>query len=303
VPEWLLLTTVTLFIMQGAANFWERTRHPCIASGVQWHSSEDQPALHRQDRKLLLFYFTDGSKSCLELEKTAFQNRQFVELVRQNFLPIEVRDTQREAGKNAFSVTSLEGKYHVSVFPMLEVALPGGELAYSVFGARSSFSTIQQLRKAIREASYTCGKVALKAGRDQEATESFRTYLDAAGWRDRQCQYAAIFGCIAYAENHQFDAARSLAIEATQRLTTHDWPYPALQFFAGQLTNEQFKESTEQEQGKLTEANYYLGAYLCALDKVKQGKELLEWVSTTGRRDYEEYDLAIAKLQRMKAAH
>jgi len=159
------------------------------------------------------------------------------------------------------------------------------------------------LKKALNRANYTRGKAALNAGKDEEAISSFRKYLTDQDWGESQSRYAAIFSCIAYAEQQKFDEMRDFASEATKRIAKHEWPYPAVQFFAGQITADELLDKTEQEKGRLTEAKYYLGAYQCAKGNTKEGKELLEWVAKQGQRDYEEYELTQSRLQRLKSAH
>jgi thiol-disulfide isomerase/thioredoxin len=303
VPAWLLLVTVTLVVAQSAIAFVEIPNRARQAPGVSWISPEEFK-VDKDSPKLLLYYFSaDWCEGCHKLEATAFKNKKFVDLVDREFIPVNVIDKHKETGKNSFAVQALEGKYNVIVFPTMVVALPSGERAYTSVGANSSWQTIKELKKALNRANYTRGKTALNAGKDQEAIASFQKYLTDEGWGENQSRYAAIFSCVAYAEQQKFDEMREFAVEATKQISKHEWPYAAVRFFAGQITADELLEKTDQEKGKLTEAKYYLGAYQCAKGNIKEGKELLEWVSKQGQRDYEEYELSLSRLQRLKSSH
>ena len=303
VPAWLLLLTITLLVAQGAIAFVEIPKRAGQPPGVSWISPEEFTA-DRNNPKLLLYYFSaDWCEGCHKLEATAFKNKQFVDLVNREFIPINVIDRHKETGQNTFAVKALEGKYNVIVFPTMVVALPSGERAYTSVGANSSWQTIKELKKALNRANYTRGKTALNAGKDQEAISSFRRYLTNEGWGETQSRYAAVFTCVAYAEQQKFDEMREFAVQASQQISKHEWPYTAVRFFAGEIKADELLDQTEQEKGKLTEAKYYLGAYLCAQGNIKEGKELLEWVAKQGQRDYEEYELTLSRLQRLKSGH
>lgn len=304
VPEWLLLITVMLVVVQAAVAVFEIPRRASTAPAINWIAPESVKQSVGDEAKLLLYYFcADWCEGCHKLEDTAFKNKVFVSLLDREFVPVKVVDKHKETGKNSFVVAQLEGKYNVIAFPTLVVALPSGERAYAFVGAHSSLQAIRELKQAINRANYTRGKAALEAGRYKEAAAAFRTYLDDQNWKESQCRYAAVFCCISYAEQQQFDAMQKLAAQAVTHLGKQDWPMPALRFFAGEITAEQLKEMTDQEKGRLTEVNYYLGAYQCAKGNTKEARELLEWVAKNGKRDYEEYDLGMSRLQRLKASH
>jgi thiol-disulfide isomerase/thioredoxin len=300
VPNWLVLLTISLLVTQAAIAFVEIPNRAHETLGISWISPESLDSM-KDNSKLRLYYFcADWCEGCHKLDATAFKNKLFIDLVNHEFIPVKIIDKQKEAGKNSFTVQELEGKYNVIAFPTIVVALPSGERAYTFVGAHSSWQAIKELKQALNRANYTRGKTALETGKDEAAISAFRTFLADQGWRDSKSTYAAIFCCVSYAEEQKFEDMRNFAEEALRRINKHDWPYPVLRFFAGQITADELKEMTEQEKGKLTEANYYLGAYLCAKGNVKEGRELLEWVSKKGQRDYEEYEMALGRLQRLK---
>jgi thiol:disulfide interchange protein len=102
------------------------------------------------DKKLLLCEFSaDWSDPCKKMESTSLNNPQIRELIAQHFMPLRIRDTQKENGSNPPTVTDLYKKYRIFAFPTLVVVDEEGEQVASLIGNCSSLSTYRFLSHAL----------------------------------------------------------------------------------------------------------------------------------------------------------
>jgi thiol:disulfide interchange protein len=94
---------------------------------VRWRTLEAGLAEARASGRPVLYDFTaDWCPPCRLMQREVFADPRAAALLERRFVPVRVLDRQREEGRNAAWVDSLQSRYRVSSFPTLVVTGPGG---------------------------------------------------------------------------------------------------------------------------------------------------------------------------------
>lgn len=153
------------------------------------------------------------------------------------------------------------------------------------------------------------------AGRYDAALKDFQTALKGSNWTGNETPYAVIFGMFASRLGSNKKEASVLLDTAVKRLSipieidkraknaqvADAWPTPAIQYFHGDITQEKFLRSAQGNNGKMTEAQCYLGIANLLNGEKQLATKHLQWVSENGRKDYVEYEIAHELLKKLSS--
>lgn len=147
---------------------------------------------------------------------------------------------------------------------------------------------------------YTRAQFALGLGRNELAVRDINQYLTLAGWADESAPYAAFIGAIAHWRLSQPAEADALLASASRATSPKSWTATVVQYLQGHLNDEAFLDRA-RDNGQRTEAHAYIGVRLLLAGRKDEARKHLVWVKTQGDRNYTEYGLALAELERLDA--
>lgn len=165
--------------------------------------------------------------------------------------------------------------------------------------AIKDFDTVLGMKPSAPNALY--GKIMCYYMQEDFAkcVDATRTYMNKAGWKDDSAPYAMILGVLAAKGQHKMDAANEFLTTTYQKITQKDWPAPVFKYLDGELTADAlFKLAVDKD--KMTEARGYVALDLLNQKKTAEAVPLLIWVKEHGNVAFNEYDLAVNALNRMK---
>lgn len=143
----------------------------------------------------------------------------------------------------------------------------------------------------------------LQMGRGNGAAFDARTFIKILGWRDDSAPYLALAAYFGHRQKgRDADAAKFLAEAAAKTdPAAAAWPRTIFKYLAGELTVEELlKQSTDTD--KLTESHTYIGLDLSLKGRREDALPHLRWVRANGNRNFVEYPLAVAEVERIETA-
>ena len=124
-PSWLLLVAAALLLARVGWGVWESYNPPKRAEKVAWVEFEQAEALARASGKPILYDFTaEWCPPCNAMKSELFSDEKHARAIARVLVPVRVLDRQREEGRNAAWVDSLQRAYAVDGFPTLVVYSP-----------------------------------------------------------------------------------------------------------------------------------------------------------------------------------
>ena len=141
----------------------------------------------------------------------------------------------------------------------------------------------------------------LRLGQGAYAAAAARQFLGREGWTSDAAPYMALAAYFGHLQAKQASDASSILSKALATLDAKSWPYPLLQYLAGQIDRERVMQSARDEDQR-TEAHAYVGMHLAVRGERDAALEHLRWVRDNGRRDFVEYDLANSEIGRLLEA-
>jgi tetratricopeptide (TPR) repeat protein len=167
--------------------------------------------------------------------------------------------------------------------------------------ASKAFSAALRLnpRNAGLNRAYSYAALGLRKG--SLAAINARVYLQRQGWRDDQSLYMVVVAHYGYRMAERSKDAAEVLEEAATRSDTSGWPYPVVEYLQGKLTTEALL-ALATDTDKKTEAHAYLGLDMSLKGEREAALKHLRWVRENGNRDFIEYPLAVAELNRLEEA-
>jgi len=122
--------------------------------------------------------------------------------------------------------------------------------------------------------------------------------LAKVGLQDPSAPHAVIMSAICRKQLKEEQLRNAMLIQAVQRLPAANWPYPIVQYLAGQATADAvFQQATDKD--KMTEAKTYIAFDLLAENRGAEASPMLLWVKEHGNKTFNEYDLVSALLAKV----
>jgi tetratricopeptide (TPR) repeat protein len=144
---------------------------------------------------------------------------------------------------------------------------------------------------------YTRAWVNLYLGNGGPAGDNARAMLERwqPSWAGEEPFYTSVVGYFGYRQAGRNEEADKLLSEAGKVCTSVAWVCQPLRYLRGEQTAEEFLARATDD-GKMTEAQTYIGVDLALKGRREEALPHLEWVRANGKRDYYEYPLALAWL-------
>lgn len=122
-------------------------------------------------------------------------------------------------------------------------------------------------------------------------------FLAAAGWTVYQSPYSVLVGSFGYEMEKRNPEAKALLDTGLRRLK-RDWPYPCVQYVAGQIDQASLLEAAT-DGDRQTEARFYIGVKAALEGRTDDARAALSWVRDNGRKTFFEFPAALAWLKRL----
>jgi len=150
----LLLAIAALLLVLRVVLGFQEARQPAPpptalsgADAVQWRTLEAGVAEARATDRPILYDFTaEWCPPCRMMQRQLFADPRAAAEIESRFVPVRVLDRQREEGRNARWVDSLQAHYRVNAFPTLIVAGADGRESSRLEGFLGRDATLGQLR-------------------------------------------------------------------------------------------------------------------------------------------------------------
>jgi tetratricopeptide (TPR) repeat protein len=139
---------------------------------------------------------------------------------------------------------------------------------------------------------------AYEHGAFDVAASDGRQFLTAAGWGDVSAPYIAFLTAIADWRMNRDTEAGAVLQQSETAVQPNSWTAVVLSYLQDRITANAFiaKASNTDER---TEAYAYAGIKALIAGRLEEARKHLEWVSANGNRNFVEYDMAKADLQRL----
>jgi tetratricopeptide (TPR) repeat protein len=165
--------------------------------------------------------------------------------------------------------------------------------------ASKAFSAALRLDPRNSNLNRAYSYMALGLGKGSLATVNARIYLQRQGWRDDQSLYMVMVAHYGYRMSQRSKEAAELLEEAATKSDTSGWPYPVIEYLRGKLAAEALL-ALATDNDKQTEAHAYIGMDMSLKGERDGALAHLRWVRENGNRNFIEYPLALAELNRLE---
>lgn len=302
-PLWLLICTFIFVALRCGMTIIESVHPPTPTSEIQWRSPEQITEAERHGNKLFFYDFAaEWCDPCIQMNKTAFQSKDVVAILNEEFIPIKVVDRKREDGKNNPRTQSLEDQFNVEAFPTIVVTVPNGSKISDHLGAAGTQAMKKYLTDAVTVASYSGGKEKLISSDYAGAAESFDDFLARTKWRHYRCAYASIFSSIAHRCGKQNDAADAILQKALAEVHERTFPFPIIEYLSGKITFDHLLQSASENKTNRVLAYTYSAMNEFAKQNYEDAFAKFQWVlSNCDEKDSFEYRLTASWIETTKS--
>jgi tetratricopeptide (TPR) repeat protein len=132
-----------------------------------------------------------------------------------------------------------------------------------------------------------------------EAVTGFGAVLNLEGGKGRFSAYAVIFGHFSARRAADKATADGFLEFAAERLNVREWPYPSIKLLRGEI-GEQAILAAATDNDRRTEARCYLGLDHELKGHNDQALAHFRWVRDHGNRDFLEYTISLAEIERLE---
>ena len=149
-PRILVVVAAVLLAARVLLGIFERVERAPRPDLVSWREpGTAAEAEARRDSKPLLYNFSaEWCVPCHTMQDEVFADSRVAGKINALYVPVRVVDRQREEGRNAPAVDTLQRMYRVQSFPTLVVSSPDGARHEMLQGYRGGTSTAQWLAVA-----------------------------------------------------------------------------------------------------------------------------------------------------------
>jgi len=180
-------------------------------------------------------------------------------------------------------------------------------LGYAYLNSGHEVEAIETFKQGVRinsrdSAFYRAlGYIYLTRANGEYAANDAYNYLQLKGWRDDLSQYMVLVWYFALRQTKNDAFAAKKLQESIAKVDPTDWPYPVLQYLNQTLSlSEMLAQAKDND--KLTEAHAYAGLELSLNGKRTEALDHLRWVKEKGNKNFDEYSLALAEIDRLENA-
>ena len=303
-PVWLLAAALLFLALRCGLSLMESMNPPKASAEINWRDVEKITDSETNGSKFFFYDFTaDWCAPCQQMDKTAFQSKDIVSLLNDEFIPVKVVDRKREEGKNSVKVQELEDAYSVQAFPSLVIALPNGAKVIDHLGMANTQGVRKLLQEALTVLPYHRGKEEMIAGDVHAAAKSFSSFLIAQKWQHWRCVYAAIFGSIAKREIGEDAEADTLIKDALREVHEQTFPYPILQYLGGKISFDELLKTASESKPNRCLCYAYAGLDAFSRKKYLDALQKFQWVKDNSEETTSfEYRASMKWLERSKQA-
>lgn len=289
-PLALVLATALLFVIRLGVAIYEAVHPPRATAEIVWQPSDSLTfSKSYEEKPILLAFCADWCISCRFMDETGFCNKDVVSVVERSFRPVKVVDRKREEGQNKKNVQALEDKFEVSHFPTLIIALSDGTLVDTKKGVAKPSELLHFLKDGEVLQQYSIGKEMMLNGRYQESADLFRKFLSDKGWKHWRSNYAGIMASQCLYLLGKKDEADDLMKEAANKLHDKEWPYPVVQYYAGEIGFEELERKAGDKLQFRINMHSSVGLRDFADKEYGKAKEHFDWVLEKSPKKWFEY--------------
>jgi tetratricopeptide (TPR) repeat protein len=139
---------------------------------------------------------------------------------------------------------------------------------------------------------------ALRMGVDTYVVSDAFNFVRLQGWQTDASSYAMLAAALTQRRLGRRDEATATLREIASHRKPADWIMAIVDFLDGKVTGDALIAKAKGD-GQLTEARAYVGIAASIDGDIATATHHLEWVKTSGRKDFTEYRLAVGELKRL----
>lgn len=264
-PIWL--TILVIGLVSARASIWACERLPSqTVEAVAWQQPTQMDLGHGYQSKLVLYYFTAvGNESCQRLNQTSLLNRDVVNLINEEFLPVKISNEElREGAESSKLIKDLQQKYSIYNFPVLVVTLPNGreiETASAYFGIGAK-SLLQFLQRCQKREAYSRGVDYLAHAKYNEAVRAFEAWLGSGTNSKLESMDGALYCALSYrmlGDDRGADNILETTMKGVNRWKEKIWPEPLAEFVLGKIDGDTLLKECDKRSFREPRVYYFIG--------------------------------------------